>query len=46
VVPIESVVHAARELLRLGDQGEVLAPAALRDHLSQALRQAAALYAQ
>lgn len=32
-VPIESVAHAAREMLRLGDQAEVLAPAALRDAL-------------
>jgi predicted DNA-binding transcriptional regulator YafY len=36
-VPIESVAHAARELLRLGDQAEVLEPAALR----QALRETA-----
>ncbi|MFY9510748.1 MAG: WYL domain-containing protein [Rubrivivax sp.] len=32
-VPIESVQHAARELLRLGDDAEVLAPAALREGL-------------
>lgn len=36
-VPIESVAHAAREMPRLGDQAEVLEPAALR----QALREAA-----
>jgi predicted DNA-binding transcriptional regulator YafY len=29
-VPIESVAHAAHELLRLGDQAEVLEPASLR----------------
>jgi predicted DNA-binding transcriptional regulator YafY len=33
-VPIESVAHAAREMLRLGDEGEVLAPAELRDALA------------
>jgi predicted DNA-binding transcriptional regulator YafY len=43
-VPIESVEHAARELLRLGDQGEVLHPPELRQRLAQALRKAAALY--
>ena len=32
-VPIESVAHAAREMLRLGDEGEVLAPAELREAL-------------
>lgn len=43
-VPIESVEHAARELLRLGDQGEVLAPPALRAALAAALRRAADRY--
>lgn len=43
-VPIESVDHAAREMLRLGDQGEVLAPPELRVQLAAALRQAAARY--
>jgi predicted DNA-binding transcriptional regulator YafY len=43
-VPIESVEHAARELLRLGDQGEVLAPDDLRQRLAQAFREAVALY--
>lgn len=43
-VPIESVAHAARELLRLGDQAEVLAPAALRRQLAAALRRAALQY--
>ena len=32
-VPIESVEHAAREMLRLGDAAVVLEPAALRDAL-------------
>lgn len=44
-VPIESVDHAVRELLRLGDQGEVLAPPELRTRLAAALHQAAARYA-
>jgi predicted DNA-binding transcriptional regulator YafY len=43
-VPIESVEHAAREMLRLGDQGEVLSPPVLRAALSAALRRAAAQY--
>jgi predicted DNA-binding transcriptional regulator YafY len=43
-VPIESVEHAARELLRLGDQGEVLAPDELRQRLAQSFREAVALY--
>jgi hypothetical protein len=43
-VPIESIEHAARELLRLGDQGEVLAPPELRLRMSQSLREAVALY--
>jgi predicted DNA-binding transcriptional regulator YafY len=45
-VPIESVDHAARELLRLGDQGEVLGPPELRAKLAAALHQAAARYAR
>jgi len=44
-VPIESIPHAAHEMLRLGDQGEVLAPAELRARLAQALHAAAAQYA-
>ena len=43
-VPIESIAHAAHEMLRLGDQGEVLSPPALRAALAQALRSAAAMY--
>ena len=33
VVPIESLAHASHEMLRLGDQAEILAPAALRQAL-------------
>lgn len=44
-VPIESIDHAAREMLRLGDQGEVLAPPALRAALGAALQRAAGRYA-
>ena len=33
-VPIESLAHASREMLRLGDEGEVLAPAELREALA------------
>jgi predicted DNA-binding transcriptional regulator YafY len=43
-VPIESIPHAAHEMLRLGDQGEVLAPAELRAKLAEALSTAAAQY--
>lgn len=43
-VPIESTAHAARELLVLGDEGEVLAPAALRAAMGAALQRAAAQY--
>ncbi|HET7525918.1 MAG TPA: WYL domain-containing protein, partial [Burkholderiaceae bacterium] len=38
-VPIESVEHAAREMLRLGDDALVLEPAALRDALIASARQ-------
>ena len=44
-IPIESVAHAARELLRLGERAEVLAPAALRRALGRELARAAARYA-
>ena len=38
VVPIESIAHAAREMLRLGAEGEVLAPPQLRAALAAAAR--------
>lgn len=44
-VPIETIEHATREMLRLGDQGIVLAPAALRESVVLALQSAAAHYA-
>ncbi|MFZ5549467.1 MAG: helix-turn-helix transcriptional regulator [Pseudomonadota bacterium] len=44
-VPIESIDHAAREMLRVGDQGEVLAPPELRVALGAALQRAAGRYA-
>ena len=43
-VPIESVAHAARELLRLGDEGEVLAPAELRAALAEVYARLAQRY--
>jgi len=43
-VPIESVEHAAREMLRLGPHAQVLAPPALREQLRQAACAMAALY--
>jgi predicted DNA-binding transcriptional regulator YafY len=44
-IPIESVSHAAAQLLRLGAQAEVLKPAALRRELRNTLRDWTALYA-
>jgi predicted DNA-binding transcriptional regulator YafY len=43
-VPIESVRHAAREMLRLGADGEVLAPAELRQALHEAAQAMLARY--
>ncbi|NRF68757.1 WYL domain-containing protein [Aquincola sp. S2] len=43
-MPIESVAHAARQLLRLGSDGEVLAPAELRDALASTYRTLAQRY--
>jgi predicted DNA-binding transcriptional regulator YafY len=43
-VPIESVSHAAGELLKLGADVEALEPAALRDRLREVSAQMAALY--
>ncbi|MEV0155231.1 WYL domain-containing protein [Micromonospora sp. NPDC050686] len=44
-VPIESLTHAHGDLLRLGAEVEVLAPAALRDRLAATAAALAALYA-
>jgi len=43
-IPIESIDHAAQELLKLGCEAEVLAPDALRAALGEAVRRMAALY--
>jgi predicted DNA-binding transcriptional regulator YafY len=45
VIPIESIDHAAHELVKLGAEAEVLAPAALRERLGETARRLAALYA-
>jgi predicted DNA-binding transcriptional regulator YafY len=45
VIPIESIDHAAQELVRLGAEAEVLAPAPLRERLGETARRLAALYA-
>ena len=44
-IPIESVPHAATQLLALGDQAEVLAPATLRRLMVKRLKAATQLYA-
>jgi predicted DNA-binding transcriptional regulator YafY len=43
-VPIESLEHATRELLALGDSVEVLAPPALRERVAAAARATASMY--
>ncbi len=43
-IPIESIAHAAAQVLRLGAQAEVLKPAALRRELLDRLAAVAALY--
>jgi predicted DNA-binding transcriptional regulator YafY len=43
-VPIESIDHAAREMLKLGADAEVLEPAELRSRLAHAARAMLALY--
>jgi predicted DNA-binding transcriptional regulator YafY len=43
-IPIESISHAAAQVLRLGAQAEVLAPAALRRELLERVDAVAALY--
>ena len=45
VIPIESIDHAAQELVRLGAEAEVLAPAPLRARLGETASRLAALYA-
>jgi predicted DNA-binding transcriptional regulator YafY len=45
VIPIESIDHAAHELIKLGAEAEVLAPAPLRERLGETARRLAALYA-
>ncbi len=44
VVPIESLIHAHQDFLRLGAAVEVLEPVALRDRLTATARSLAALY--
>lgn len=44
-IPIESIDHAAGELLRIGPDVEVLRPAQLRERLAQAAKATARLYA-
>lgn len=43
-IPIESIDHAARDLLRLGSEAEVLAPEALRAAMADTAARLAALY--
>lgn len=43
-VPIESIDHAAVELMRLGAEAEVLAPPELREAMADACRRMATLY--
>ncbi len=44
-VPIESIDHAAREMIKLGAEVEVLEPPALRDRMADTAERLAALYA-
>ena len=43
-IPIESIAHAAQQVLRLGAQAEVLKPAALRRELLERIEAVAAIY--
>src|SRR5207248_2274437 len=43
-IPIESIAHAAQQVLRLGAQAEVLEPAALRRELLERVEAIAAFY--
>ena len=45
VVPIESLIHAHQDFLRLGADVEVLEPAELRHRLAETARSLAAIYA-
>jgi predicted DNA-binding transcriptional regulator YafY len=45
IIPIESEDSGLRELLRLGEEVEVLAPAALRARMAEAAKQIAGVYA-
>jgi predicted DNA-binding transcriptional regulator YafY len=45
VIPIESIDHAARQLIGLGAEAEVLAPVALRASIGETAGRMAALYA-
>jgi predicted DNA-binding transcriptional regulator YafY len=45
VVPIESLIHAHQDFLRLGAEVEVLEPEELRVRLAETARSLAALYA-
>jgi predicted DNA-binding transcriptional regulator YafY len=44
VIPVESIEHATAELLRLGADVEVLAPAELRDRMAETVRTLAERY--
>ncbi|WP_130348674.1 helix-turn-helix transcriptional regulator [Herbihabitans rhizosphaerae] len=44
VIPIESIPHAATELLRLGAEIEVLEPPELRQHLTDTIAELARMY--
>jgi predicted DNA-binding transcriptional regulator YafY len=43
-IPIESVAQATRQLLRLGAEAEVLAPAALREAIASEAARITKLY--
>lgn len=45
MIPIESLDHALGELLRLGTDVEVLAPAELRDRITETVHALAKAYA-
>jgi hypothetical protein len=43
-IPIESIAHAAQQVMRLGAQAEVIRPAALRREMVERVSAVAALY--